>query len=68
MPTERQLDIMMQSDLEFGCQTNDIQSHGSFYNDNKSAYDKPFTGKQCGYLVYDKENDDIKIVFDKKES
>jgi hypothetical protein len=51
MPTERQLDIMMESDLEFGTSSaNQIQSRGSFDNINKGSVNRNFTGKQCGFF------------------
>ena len=63
MPTFEQLCLLMEADLEVGLRESEYNVRGSS-NAFSNRLVKKFTGTHLGYLVYDEENDDFKIVRD----
>lgn len=66
MPTFEQLCLLMEADIEFGLRESEYNVRGSS-NAVRHRPVKKFTGESLGYLVYDKENEDFKLVRKEKE-
>ena len=63
MPTEEQLDISIESQLEFRMGPSEYSVQGSYQNTNRPFRGK-FTGKKVGVIFIDRETRELKIERD----
>jgi len=62
MPTTAQLDLLLESELEFGLNRNEYNVRGSSMAGRGTTGPTEFTGEVIGTIAYDPESGDLKIT------